>query len=190
MKLRSSLQTSALIAIVAGSSLVAATEPPDSVQVSLYMQEARLHAAQVVGDLELLRTYSMAGVPWQVHFARLQKVEDEVLALATDTQQLYALSDRATTDQLYAMDRVEQLTKSLAVRVKESLRYLNYHSATVDMPAFTNRVNSEYASAKEIMRILCECRARVNKNAFQVASGVREPIAAPERVKQVFATAP
>jgi hypothetical protein len=172
MKPQAIFRAAAIILAIGGFSFCASPQTRDSRQISTCIHEARIHAAQAADDLAMLQIYSMTGIPWQVRFTRLQKVEDDLQALAKDTQHLYALSDHATTDQLFAMDRVEQLTKSLLIRVKESRRYLDYHSAAADMAPFRDRVNSGYASANEIVTILCQCEKKTSKSTVKVASRV------------------
>jgi hypothetical protein len=47
------------------------------------------------------------------------------------------------------------------------LRYLNYNSAAVNMPPFTQRVHAQYAAANQIFAALCNC---AKKNNILVAS--------------------
>lgn len=85
---RIAVRIAVIVAVTAGFSLVSAAKNRDSEQISIYMHQARIHTAQAGQDLALLQTYSMAGVAWQVHFNRLQHVEDDVNALVKDCNRL------------------------------------------------------------------------------------------------------
>lgn len=157
----------AITAAVAVFSIGVAAQSRDSEKISTYMHQARLHATQAAADLQLLQTYSMAGVPWQVHFKRLQQVDDDVNALVKDYNRLSALRYQSTAAQVGALDEIQPVLQDLQSQVKESLRYLDYNSAAVNMPPFTQRVRVQYAAVNHIFAALCNC---AKKNNVLVAS--------------------
>lgn len=157
----------AIVAAFVGFSLVAAAKTGDSEQISFYMHQARTHATKAAADLQLLQTYSMAGIPWQVHFNRLQQVQDDVNAIVKDYNRLNALRDSATPAQVEALNSIQPMLLDLQSQVKETLRYLDYHSNAVNMPPFTDRVHVQYASINQIFNALCNC---ARKNNVLVAS--------------------
>ena len=171
MRTRSKVfRTIAVIAALSGFGLVAAAQSTNSQKISIDMHQARVHALQAVDDFELLQTYSMAGIPWQVHYSRLQKIQDEVRALGKDAARLNLLKDDARFDQQIAIERVNALSTSLAIRVGESLHYLNRHTAAVNKEPFALRVRSQYDSSKEIFSILCQCARKADRTATQISS--------------------
>lgn len=167
MKLHFAIRIAAVIAASVGFSLVAAAKTSDSEQISIYMHQARAHANEAGHNLALLQTYAMAGVPWQVHFNRLQLVEDNVNALVKDYNHLNALRASATPEQLRALEGIQPLLQDLQAQVKDTLRYLDYHSNAVDMPPFEQRVHAEFASINRIFADLCNC---AKNNSILVAS--------------------
>ena len=167
MKFQPAFRTAVIVAFMAGFCLVAAAKTGDSERISIYMHQARMHATQAAANLQLLQTYSMTGVPWQVHFNRLQHVQDDVNALAKDYNRLNALRETATPAQVEALNTIQPLLQDLQAQVKEALRYLDYHSSAVNMPPFTQRVHLQYASINQIFAALCNC---AKKNNVLVAS--------------------
>jgi hypothetical protein len=160
-------RTAAILAVIAASSIVAVAKSGDSEQIAFYMHQARIHATQTAADLQLLQTYSMAGVPWQVHFNRLQQVQDDINALVKDYNRLNTLRASATPTQVEALDTIQPVLQDLQSQVKETLRYLDYNSNMVNMPPFTQRVHMQYASVNQIFATLCNC---AKKNNVLVAS--------------------
>jgi hypothetical protein len=148
--------------VIAGFSLIAAGKTRDSEQISIYMHQARVHSIQAARDLALLQTYSMAGVPWQVHFNRLQLVDDSVNSLVNDYNRLNALRASATPSQVETLNTIQPILQDLHAQVKESLRYLNYHSNEVHMPPFTRLVHVEFANVNTIFASLCNCTKKNN----------------------------
>jgi hypothetical protein len=176
----------AIVAVFAGFSLVAAAKTGDSEQISIYMHLARTHATQAAHNLALLQTYSMAGIPWQVHFNRLQQVQDNVNAIVKDYNRLNALRDSATPEQVEALNSIQPMLQDLQAQVKETLRYLDYHSNAVNMPPFTERVHVQYASVNQIFNALCNC---ARKNNVLVASA-KDKTAASDCSGKTSATMP
>jgi hypothetical protein len=156
MKLQTHLRKVAAVAAIA-SSFLASAQTSGSERISACLREARLHAWLAAEYLAQVQTYSKAGVPWQVHVDRLRKTQDEVMALGKDTEELMALSDAATDDQFLAMDQIEHFTQILSASVNESLRYISSQPAAVNLPPFTQLVNSAHATATKILSILDRC---------------------------------
>jgi hypothetical protein len=154
------IRKAAIIAVMVGFSLVTSAKTGGPEQISIHMHQARVHASQAVANLELLQTYSMAGIPWQVHFNRLQQIEDNVNALVKDYNRLNTLRASATPAQVEALDSIQPVLNDLHAQVKDTLRYLDYNSSAVNMPPFTQRVRSHYASVNQIFATLCDCAAR------------------------------
>jgi len=172
--------------LMLGFALVASARTGYSEQISISMHQARLHATQAAADLALLQTYSKAGVPWQVHFHRLQQVQDHVNALVADYNRLDALRYKATPSQVAALDRIQPLLQDLQSQVKETLHYLVYNSVAVNMPPFTQRVRAEHASVTQIFAALCNC---ARNNNVLVAS-LRDRSAVSDCSDRSFVTMP
>lgn len=181
------IRKAAIIAVMVGFSLVAAAKTGDSEQISVYMHQARVHATQAAANLALLQTYSMAGIPWQIHFNRLQQVHENVNALVKDYNRLDSLRASATPAQVEALDHIQPLLQDLHAQVRDSLRYLNYHSHEVNMPPFTQRVHVQYASVNRIFGTLCECAKR--NNNIQAASA-KDPTVSKDCSNKSFVTMP
>lgn len=162
MKSQLGFRVVAFVAVTVAFSLGALAKTGNSEQVSIYMHEARAHATEAAADLALLQTYSMAGIPWQVQFNRLQHVEDNVAALIKDYNRLNALRDNATPEQVKALDTIQPMLQDLQAQVKDSLRYLDYHSNAVNMPPFAQRVRIQSASVNQIFAALCNCAKNNN----------------------------
>lgn len=52
---------------------------------------------------------------------------------------------QSTAAQVGALDQIQPVLQDLQSQVKETLRYLNYNSAAVNMPPFTQRVQVQYS---------------------------------------------
>jgi hypothetical protein len=165
MKSQFALRVAAVAAFTLAFSLVGVAQTTASKQITTYMHQARVHSAQAAADLALLQSYSMTGIPWQVDFNRLQHIEDDVNALIKDYNHLSALRANATPSQVDTLDRIQPLLQDLKAQVKESLRYVEYHSAAVNMPPFEQRVHVQYANANRIFSTLCDC-AKKNNNVL------------------------
>ena len=175
MKTQFAIRAAATTALVVGFSLVALAKTGDSEQISINMHQARVHSAQAAADLDVLESYSMSGVPWETYFNRLQHVEDDVNAVIKDYNHLNALRASATPAQIEALNAIRPILQGLQVQVKETLRYVDYHSAAINMPPFVRRVHLEFASANSILSNLCDCAKK--NDSVQLAS-VKVPIAA------------
>ena len=180
------IRNSMIVVLVLGFSLVAAAKTNYSEQISSSMHQARLHATQAAADLALLQTYFETGVPWQVHFHRLQQAQDHVNALVADYNRLDALRYRATPSQVAALDRIQPLLQDLQAHVKETLHYLVYNSAAVNMPPFTQRVRLEHANASQIFAALCNCA----KNNNVLVASARDRSAISDCSNKGFVTMP
>lgn len=186
MRSHSAFRKAAIVAAMVGFSLVATAKTSDSEQISIYLHQARTHATQAAQNLGLLQTYLIAGVPWQVHFDRLQQVEDNVNALVKDYNRLNALRASATPAQVKALDSIQPLLQDLQADVKDTLRYLDYHSNAVDMPPFTLRVHMESASVNQIFAALCNCA----KNNNVLVASAKDPSAAADCSTRSFVSLP
>jgi hypothetical protein len=187
MKSQFAFRTAAIAAVIMSFSLVAAAKTGDSEKISLYMHQARVHATQAAHNLALLQTYYMTGVPWQVNFNRMQQVEDDVNNLVKDYNRLYALRDSATPAQAQALDSIQPLLLDLQAQVKDTLRYVNYHSNAVNMPPFAQRVQLEFAGVNKIFGELCNC---ATKNNNLLVASAKDSTAASDCSDKSFVTMP
>ena len=186
MKSQLAFRVAAFVAVASAFSLVTLAKTSNSEQISTYMHQARTHATQAAADLALLQTYSMAAIPWQVRFNRLQHVQDDLNALIKDYNRLNALRDSATPAQVQALDTIQPMLQDLQSQVKDTLRYLDYHSNAVNMPPFGQRVHIEYTSANQIFAALCNCA----KNNNLLVASAKDQTAPSDCSDQSFVTKP
>ena len=63
----------------------------DSARISKLFDQARMHAAQVNDDADLLDSYARAGFSWQMHAKCLQDIKLHTTDLVKDFNQLKAI---------------------------------------------------------------------------------------------------
>lgn len=123
------------------SSAAFAAKPSPSVEISILMGQARSDAALADKDMTVLESYSMAGIPWQVHFLRLQQIQVHVNDLLKDVNQLKSIEEKGTPSQQDAINRLDPLVRSMAANINATIKYLNHNHSTVNMPMFTDKVH-------------------------------------------------
>lgn len=132
----------AILAVVLPlSSAAFAEKPSTSIEISILMGQARADAVQADKDITALETYSMANIPWQTHFLRLQEIQVDVNNLLKDVEQLKAIEEKGTPSQQDAINRLDPLVHSMAFNIRTTIKYLNQNHSTVNMPVFTDRVH-------------------------------------------------
>jgi hypothetical protein len=133
----------AMLAVVLPlSSAAFAVNQRSSIEVSILMGQARADAVQADKDITALETYSMANIPWQVHFLRLQEIQVDVNNLLKDVNQLKAIQDKGTPSQQDVINRLDPLVHTMAFSIAATIKYLNQNHSTVNMPVFTDRVHA------------------------------------------------
>jgi hypothetical protein len=130
----------ALLAVAFSISSAFAVKPNPSTEISILMGQARADATQADIDLTALETYSMANIPWQVHFLRLQQIHVHVGHLLKDVSQLKAIASKGTPGQQDAINRLDPLVQTMASNINAAIKYLNRNHSTVNMPVFTDQV--------------------------------------------------
>jgi hypothetical protein len=130
----------ALLAVAFSISSAFAVKPKPSIEISILMGQARADATQADIDLTALETYSMANIPWQVHFLRLQQIHVHVGHLLKDVSQLKAIASKGTPGQQDAINRLDPLVQTMASNINAAIKYLNRNHSTVNMPVFTDQV--------------------------------------------------
>jgi hypothetical protein len=129
-------------AVSLSCSAALATKPTPSVKIDILMEQARDDAAQASKDIAALETYSMANVPWQVHFLRLQSVQVHVNDLLKHVKQLKAIEAYGTPGQQDVINRLKPLVRSMVDSTNATTKYLNHNHSTVNMPVFTEQVKA------------------------------------------------
>lgn len=122
------------------SSAAFAAKPSPSVEISILMAQARADAVMADKHMTVLETYSMAGIPWQMHFLQLQQIQVDVNNLSKDVNQLKAIKDKGTSSQQDAINRLDPLVRSMSANIDATIRYLNHNHSTTNMPVFTDQV--------------------------------------------------
>ena len=134
----------------------------DSARISKLFDQARMHAAQVNDDADLLDSYARAGFSWQMHAKCLQDIKLHTTDLVKDFNQLKAIREKGTPRQREAIDRLEPLLQKMTIELKATTEQLNQHQVRVNMPSFRNRVHGDWESVNRVYTHLCECS---NKNS-------------------------
>jgi hypothetical protein len=132
----------ALLAVAFSISSAFAVKPNPSTEISILMGQARADAVQADKDVTALETYSMANIPWQVHFLRLEEIQVDVSNLSKDVSQLKVIADKGTPSQQDAINRLDLLVRNMAFNIHATIKYLNQNHSTVNMPVFTDRVRA------------------------------------------------
>ena len=134
----------------------------DSARISKLFDQARMHAAQVNDDADLLDSYARAGFSWQMHAKCLQDIKLHTTDLVKDFNQLKAIREKGTPRQREAIDRLEPLLQKMTIELMATTEQLNQHQVRVNMPSFRNRVHGDWESVNRVYTHLCECS---NKNS-------------------------
>jgi hypothetical protein len=157
-------------------------KPSPSVEISILMGQAKADAAHADKDMTALETYSMANVPWQVHFLRLQEIQVDVNNLLKDVNQLKVIEDKGTPSQQDAINRLDPLVHSMAFNINATIKYLNQNHSTVNMPIFTDRVHVNRLLINSIYNVT---RAHAPKDNTLFAGGSPEPLAVMQIIHEV-----
>ena len=139
-----------------------AGQTTDSAKISKLFDQARMHAAQVNDDADLLDTYARAGYSWQMHAKCLQDIKLHTTDLIKDFSQIKALREKGTPRQREAIDRLEPLLVRMTNDLRATTEQLNQHQLRVNMPLFRTRVHGDWESVNRVYTHLCEC---TNKNS-------------------------
>jgi hypothetical protein len=138
-----------------------AAKPTPSVEIAILMEQARDDAAQASKDIAVLETYSMANIPWQVQFLRLQGVQVRVNDLLKNVKQLKAIQAYGTPGQQDVINRLKPLVQSMVENTNATIKYLNHNHSTVNMPVFTEQVRANKLLMNSIYNVT---RAHASKD--------------------------
>jgi hypothetical protein len=139
-----------------------AMQTTDSAKISKLFDQAKIHAAQVNDDADLLDSYARAGYSWQMHAKCLEDIKLHSTDLLADFNQLKAMRTKGTPRQREAIDRLEPLLQSMTIALTTTIEQLNHGQLKVNMPVFRNRVHGDWESVNRVYTHLCEC---TNKNS-------------------------
>ncbi|WP_348261057.1 hypothetical protein P8935_14740 [Telmatobacter sp. DSM 110680] len=164
-----------MVAVIAAALLLSsaafAVKPASSVEISILMGQARQDAVLADKDMTALESYSMAGVPWQVHFLRLQEIQVHVNDLMKDVNQLRAIESNGTPSQQDAINRLDSLVSSMAANVRVTIKYLNQNHSRVNMPPFNDQVHIDRLLINSIYNVT---RAHAPKNNMYFADAPKK----------------
>jgi hypothetical protein len=139
-----------------------AGQTTDSAKISKLFDQAKIHAAQVNNDADLLDSYARAGYSWQMHAKCLEDIKLHSTDLLADFNQLKAMRTKGTPRQREAIDRFEPLLQSMTIALATTIEQLNQHQLSVNMPSFRTRIHGDWESVNRVYTHLCEC---TNKNS-------------------------
>ena len=140
-----------------------AGQTTDSAKISKLFDQAKIHAAQVNNDADLLDSYARAGYSWQMHAKCLEDIKLHSTDLLADFNQLKAMRAKGTPRQREAIDRLEPLLQSMTIALATTIEQLNQHQLSVNMPSFRSRVHGDWESVNRVYMHLCEYTNRNSK---------------------------
>ncbi|UWZ85299.1 hypothetical protein [Occallatibacter riparius] len=135
----------------------------DAEKISQLLRQAKTDAVQTANDALQLETYSMANIPWQVHYYRLVATGDGVNALVKDWKQLQQLRDKATPEQQAVIDQLGELLNGLAIRVNAARHYLAQNPNEVNMPTFHDQIRANNTDIQNASLAVCQCASKARQ---------------------------
>lgn len=160
MRPYSSWTLAARLAVLALLMPVASTfakAPATPGSVGQVLDEIKLHAQQADYDAEMLDSYARSSLSWQSHSIQLNEIRKHVNDLFHDYSRLQNMSGAATPKQRQAITHLEPMLRKMAHSLLNTIEYLNDNQRNVNLPAFRDRIHSDYVNINQVYKELCKC---------------------------------
>ena len=153
-----------VFALLLPVSFAFAAQTPDSAAISRLLNHARMHAAQINNESDLMDSYTRSGFSWQMYDNALNRIKVQLRDLQTDFNQLRAMKDKGTLKQREAIDSLEPLLQTTTIALAATVSNLYQNPTQVRMPLFRNQVHANWIAFNQFYNHLCECTNNNFKN--------------------------
>jgi hypothetical protein len=136
-----------VVGLLAASTLMAATDVPDSEQVSKLLSEAKTMAFQLKEDAATMESYTRMNVSWESHAVAINQIRDHVNAIGKQVAKLKEARNSASPWQKTAIDRINPFLDELSGYTEAVIEHINGEKkhSIADYKDYLE-ANSDYAS--------------------------------------------